>query len=39
MEVILDTNALSAMADGVAELKSVAQKLSGIAIPAIVMGE
>jgi tRNA(fMet)-specific endonuclease VapC len=37
--LILDTNALSAMADGDSGLESVLQQAREIAIPAIVLGE
>jgi tRNA(fMet)-specific endonuclease VapC len=39
LEVILDTNGLSALADGVAELKPVFETAAVIAIPVIVLGE
>lgn len=37
--MILDTNALSAVADGDAGLEPLLQRLSGISIPVIVLGE
>jgi len=37
--VILDTNALSAMADGNAELEPVLRRATEAAVPAIVLGE
>lgn len=37
--MILDTNALSAVADGDAALEPLLQRLSGISIPVIVVGE
>jgi predicted nucleic acid-binding protein len=37
--VILDTNALSAMADGDLTLEPILRQASGIAVPAIVLGE
>jgi len=37
--VILDTNGLSAVADGEAELEPILQRASEVAIPVIVLGE
>jgi tRNA(fMet)-specific endonuclease VapC len=37
--LILDTNALSAMAEGAAELDSVLRKASRVAVPVVVLGE
>lgn len=37
--MILDTNGLSAVADGEAELKPILQRASEVAIPVIVLGE
>lgn len=37
--MILDTNGLSAMADGVAELEPLLRKAAEVAIPVIVLGE
>jgi len=39
MGLILDTNALSAMADGDAALEPVLRRVDEIAVPAIVLGE
>jgi len=39
MAVILDTNALSAMADGDPKLEQILQRAGEIAIPAIALGE
>jgi tRNA(fMet)-specific endonuclease VapC len=37
--VILDTNALSALADGDLTLEPILREVSGVAVPVIVMGE
>jgi tRNA(fMet)-specific endonuclease VapC len=39
LEVILDTNGLSAFADGDATLKSILRDATAIALPVIVLGE
>jgi predicted nucleic acid-binding protein len=39
LEVILDTNGLSAVADGEAELAPILRKADEVAVPVIVLGE